>query len=195
MATEMSEPGPEPKAGKRARLVAAARDVIHRQGVEKTTLADIAQSADVPVGNLYYYFKTKDDLVAAAIESQVCDIESMLRGLDRYRSPQARLRGFVKALCEQADLVARYGCPLGSLCSELDKRDDGVERTSARLLQLPITWMTEQFRAMGRPDAGELAIALMSSYQGVALLTNTFRDPNLMTNESRRLQRWIDSLV
>jgi AcrR family transcriptional regulator len=194
MASEMRESQPESKTGKRARLIAAARDAIHRQGVEKTTLADIAEAADVPVGNVYYYFKTKDELVAAAIDSQVCDIESMLRGLERHRTPQGRLKGFIRALCDQADMVARYGCPLGSLCSELDKRDDGVERAGARLLELPLAWITEQFRALGRPDAEELAIALMSSYQGVALLTNTFRDANLMTNESRRLQRWIDSL-
>jgi hypothetical protein len=34
----------------------------------------------------------------------------------------------------------------------------------------------------------------MASYQGIALLTNTFRAPELMARESRRLERWIDSL-
>jgi hypothetical protein len=36
---------------------------------------------------------------------------------------------------------------------------------------------------MGRRDARDLAIALISSYQGIALLTNTFRDPELMSRE------------
>jgi AcrR family transcriptional regulator len=56
--------------GKRDRLVAAARELIHRQGIEKTTIADIARAADVPAGNVYYYFKTKDDLIEAAIAGQ-----------------------------------------------------------------------------------------------------------------------------
>ena len=34
------------RRGKRERLVAAARELLYRQGVEKTTLADIAQAAD-----------------------------------------------------------------------------------------------------------------------------------------------------
>ena len=55
------------KPGKRERLVAAAARVLHEQGVEKTTLADIAQAAEIPVGNVYYYFKTKDQLIEAAI--------------------------------------------------------------------------------------------------------------------------------
>jgi TetR/AcrR family transcriptional regulator, transcriptional repressor for nem operon len=35
----------------------------------------------------------------------------------------------------------------------------------------------------------------MASYQGIALLTNTFSDPELMTREARRIERWIDSLA
>jgi TetR/AcrR family transcriptional regulator, transcriptional repressor for nem operon len=190
----MTDSGARPREGKRERLVAAARDALHRQGVENTTLADIATAADVPVGNVYYYFKTKDDLVEAAIDSQMRDIDELLRSLDQLRTPQARLKGLITRLGGEADLVARYGCPLGSLCSELDKRHDGVERTSARLLELPIAWLEQQFRAMRRRDARELAIALMSAYEGAALLTNTFRDPKIMVGECRRLERWIDSL-
>jgi TetR/AcrR family transcriptional regulator, transcriptional repressor for nem operon len=183
-----------PKRNKRQRLIAATRDLLHRQGVEKTTLADIAQAADVPVGNVYYYFKTKDELVEAAIRGQLDDLRAMLDSLERLRTPQARLKAFINELCRRADLVARYGCPLGSLCSELDKRDDAVERVSAQLLEIPIAWLREQFGEMGRRDAEGLALALMASYQGIALLTNTFHDPKLMTSECRRLERWIDSL-
>jgi TetR/AcrR family transcriptional repressor of nem operon len=183
------------KQDKRQRLVEGARDVIHRQGVEKTTIADIAQSAEVPVGNVYYYFKTKDELVAAAIESHARDVRALLESLESGRSPQARLKALVRELTAQRELAARYGCPLGSLCSELDKRTDGLDSTCAQLLELPIDWAENQFRLMGRRDARDLAVALMASYQGIALLTNTFRDPDLMARESRRLGRWIDSMA
>ena len=43
----------EREQGKRERLVDGAREVIHRQGVENTTIADIARAAKVPVGNVY----------------------------------------------------------------------------------------------------------------------------------------------
>ena len=58
---------PPGAAGKRERLVAAARQLFHEQGVEKTTLAEIAAAAEVPVGNVFYYFKTKDAIVASVI--------------------------------------------------------------------------------------------------------------------------------
>jgi TetR/AcrR family transcriptional regulator, transcriptional repressor for nem operon len=57
-----------------------------------------------------------------------------------------------------------------------------------------IDWIEEQFTAMDRDDARELAVALVAAYQGISLLTNTFRDPELMATEGRRLERWIDSL-
>jgi hypothetical protein len=62
-------------------------------------------------------------------------------------------------------------------------------------MQLMIDWGEQQFRSMGRRDARDLAIALIASYQGIALLTNTFREPELMVREARRLDRWIDSLA
>src|SRR5689334_15740575 len=111
----------QPTPDKRRRLVEGARLLLHQQGVEKTTLADIAQAADVPVGNVYYYFKTKDELVQAAIDARAQDIETALAALDRHRSPKARLKAFVKLLTTQRELAARYGCPHGTLNSELNK--------------------------------------------------------------------------
>src|ERR671925_1716488 len=107
----MTDSRSEPKQGKRERLVAGARRVIHQQGVEKTTIADVAQAADVPVGNVYYYFKTKDQLVAAAIDGHAQDARAVLRSLERHRTPQARLKALVRELMSQSEQVADYGCP------------------------------------------------------------------------------------
>jgi TetR/AcrR family transcriptional regulator, transcriptional repressor for nem operon len=66
--------------GKRERLVGGARELLHQQGVERTTLAQIAHTADVPPGNVYYYFKTKDELVEAAIAAHAGDLKVGLGG-------------------------------------------------------------------------------------------------------------------
>ena len=119
----------------------------------------------------------------------------MLASFERRRSPQARLKALVRALVDQRDLVARHGCPHGSLCQELDKRGDELQATAGSLIALPLDWAEQQFRLLGRRDARELAVALIAAYQGVALLSHTFRDPGLMTREGRRLERWIDGLA
>jgi TetR/AcrR family transcriptional repressor of nem operon len=183
-----------PGVGKRERLILAAREVLHRQGVEATTLADVAAAADVPVGNVYYYFKTKDELIAAAIGSHEELMAGAFTDLDRHRTPRARLRAYIRMVTERRDLVAASGCPQGSLCSELDKRDNALAGQCAHLMAIPIDWAERQFREMGRRDARDLAVALVAAYQGIALLTNTFRDPEMMVREAKRLERWIDSL-
>src|SRR5437588_8034566 len=92
-----------PKRAKHERLVAGARRLFHEQGVETTTIADIAQAADVPLGNVYYYFKTKDELIEAAIDSHARDVRMLLKSLERHRTPQARLKGLVRALTGQRE--------------------------------------------------------------------------------------------
>jgi AcrR family transcriptional regulator len=183
------------RPGKRERLVAAAAQLVHQQGIERTTLADIAAAADVPAGNVYYYFKTKDDVIAAVIEAHAQQIGTTLAVIEaRHQSPRSRLKAFVQEFTAQSEIAAQYGCPLGTLCSELGKR---VERSSlpvAVLMRLPIEWAEKQFRSLGRPDAHDLAVDLLAAYEGSALLANTLRDPNVLSRAARRLNEWIDSL-
>ncbi|OXR43568.1 HTH-type transcriptional regulator TtgR [Nocardia cerradoensis] len=181
--------------GKRERLAAAAAEVFHRQGVEKTTIADIARAAEVPVGNVYYYFKTKDQLIRAAIGAHAQTLNGFLAELDREPRPVDRVRALIRSWVDQRDLAARYGCPSGTLATELDKRSDGMEQELAEVMGVLLAWVQRQFEEMGRADARELAVALIASYQGISLLTNTFRDPELMRTEGDRLERWIDSLA
>jgi AcrR family transcriptional regulator len=162
--------------------------------VEKTTLADIAAAADVPLGNVYYYFKTKDALVAAVIESYRHSYGELSAELDQHDGPAGRLKALVTALTSRRDQLASFGCPIGSLNSELDKREDDLRAEAGTILAGLIDWAEVQFRAMGRKDAKELAVALIAAYEGIALLAATLRDPGLISTEGDRLNRWIDSL-
>ncbi|WP_026342835.1 TetR/AcrR family transcriptional regulator [Nocardia sp. BMG111209] len=182
------------RAGKRERLADAAARVFHEQGVEKTTIADIARVAEVPVGNVYYYFKTKDQLVQAAIGAHARTLREVLDELERQEAPGDRLRALVRGWVEQRETAVQFGCPSGTLATELDKRADGLDVELATVMRELLAWIEAQFAAMGRADAAELAVALLASYQGISLLTNTFRDPGLMATEGRRLVGWIDSL-
>ena len=183
------------RPGKRERLVAAATQLLHQQGIERTTLADIAQAADVPAGNVYYYFKTKDEVIAAVIEAHAQQVRATLASIDaHHRSPQSRLKAFVREFTAQSELVAQHGCPLGSLCSEIGKGVRPSSFAEADLMRLPIEWAEEQFRSLGRRDAHDLAVELMAAYEGNALLANTLRDPDVLSRAARRLNHWIDTL-
>ncbi|NEW55536.1 TetR/AcrR family transcriptional regulator [Nocardia cyriacigeorgica] len=183
------------KVGKRERLIEAAVQVFYERGVEKTTIADIAKVADVPVGNVYYYFKTKDQLIEAAVSAHRQRLARLLDELDRLGDPQARLRGLIAGWVDLRDQAAQFGCPFGTLASEMDKRPEILDEEIAATMRVLVDWTQQQFEAMGRTDAAELGVALIAAYQGISLLTNTFRDPGLMAAEGDRLGRWIDSLA
>jgi TetR/AcrR family transcriptional regulator, transcriptional repressor for nem operon len=176
-------------------LVTAAQGLVHRQGVARTTLAHIAEAAEVPVGNVYYYFKTKEEIVLAVMQTQAQQIESTLADLEcRHRSPKARLKALVHLLAERADSTAQYGCPHGTLSTEMAKQAEGSDPVAATLMQIQLDWAEQQFRAMGRRDARDLAIELLVGYQGAAVLTNALKQPDLLTRQTRRLEKWIDTL-
>ncbi len=183
------------RPGKRERLVAAAVQLVHQQGIERTTLADIATAADVPPGNVYYYFKTKDEVIAAVVGAHAQQIKATLTAIGaRHRSPRSRLQALVREFAAQSQTVARYGCPFGSLCSETGKRAGEPGFAVAELMGLLIDWAEEQFRALGRRDAHDLALDLIAAYEGSALLASTMRDPGVLTSAARRLDRWIRTL-
>jgi TetR/AcrR family transcriptional repressor of nem operon len=183
------------RPGKRERLIAAARTTLYEQGVERTTLADIANAADVPVGNVYYYFKTKAELVAAVIEGNETRSQEAIAVLDRRRTPKARLRGLIDLWIDQRESLTAHGCPFGTLSTELGKGADALAPESARLFVRLLDWIERQFRELGRRDARELAVTLLSTYEGVTVLANVLGDEDLIKMEGRRLERWIESLT
>ncbi|WP_245765057.1 TetR/AcrR family transcriptional regulator [Nonomuraea jiangxiensis] len=185
----------ETASAKRQRLMISAAQVVHQQGVERTTIADIARAADVPVGNVYYYYKTKDDLVAAALTEHARQLGLLTDRLDQLPDPRERLKGLVAAWVSQGDLAAQYGCPTGTLAAELDKRaEGGLDVAAGKVIRLLLDWVERQFRDLGQPDPDGLALTLVGAYQGMSLLTNALRDPTVMTREGDRLIAWLDSL-
>ena len=80
--------------------------MLYEQGVERTTLAEVAKAADVAPGNVYYYFKTKDDLVEAAISAHGEDVRATLAAFETHRTPKARLRALVRMFADQREQVA-----------------------------------------------------------------------------------------
>ena len=176
---------------KRERLISAADTLIHRQGFYRTTLAHIAEEAGVPLGNVYYYFKTKEDICKAVIAERKHALSSMLKNCCRRREPKEALMNLIKAMSSHSKELANAGCPLGSLCQELD--DECVELTDSAhsCLKFMLDWSTEQFRLMGLEQAEELGFEFVARIEGIILVGSVLNDPRLLKRRLGAVAEWI----
>lgn len=181
--------------GKREKLISAAVELAYRQGYRKTTLADLADESQVPLGNIYYYFKTRDDIGNAILDCRQGEFVAMRDKLSALDTPLARLKAFVEMTIANAPLVAQRGCPMGSLAAELLKDGGELAARAKALMADPMAWMADEFAAMGREaDADDLALQLQSALQGASLLAQSFGDAEPLVREGRRLLRWLEAL-
>lgn len=183
------------RADKRTRIVDTAAKLVHEHGFTRTSLADIARESAVPLGNLYYYFKTKDAIGEALLENKSATHAAIRASWEAAFEPRQRIEAFIQASIDSRDSVARSGCAIGSLCAELHKEPGALAETAATLFEGFLRWLETQFRAMGKgAESRELAFHLVSALQGASLLAHTFHDPRLLTRECNRLKDWLRSL-
>jgi len=82
----------------RSRLRLLALKLFAEQGYEKTSLREIAEQLGVTKAALYYYFKSKEDIVRSLVEDYVADMDALIAwARAQPRSPDTR-----------AEIVRRY---------------------------------------------------------------------------------------
>lgn len=180
------------KNNKRERLIEAAQSLIHEQGYHRTTLADVATRSGVPLGNVYYYFKTKSDLAEPVLASRLQALAAQYRSWDELPDPRARLLAGVEMMMGTAEGIATHGCPVGSLCQELDKERSPLSIKANRILEEQIAWAAEQFRNLGATDPEGDGRELVARTQGAALVAHLLNDPAVLREQLQRVRQWIE---
>jgi TetR/AcrR family transcriptional repressor of nem operon len=178
----------------RALIVRAADELFYKQGFQHTSFADIADAVGISRGNFYYHFKTKDEILAAVIEARIAERRKMLRRWEAEQdAPAGRIRCYIKIVITNSADIENYGCPVGTLTSELSKLGHGSLPGATEIFTLFRTWLGEQFAALGRADdADELAMHVLASSQGIATMSNAYQDREFVRREVDRLCAWVD---
>ncbi|MGW2938421.1 TetR/AcrR family transcriptional regulator [Streptomyces sp. NPDC001156] len=166
------------------RILRAAADMMYVKGVSSTTLDEVRAASGTSKSQLYRHYPDKDALVRDVVALQAAELLerqhqllrrlNSLRGLERWRD----------AVIEHNALRnGAYGCPLGSLASELSDQDEEARKAIARhfdtwqgLLEAGLLRMKDSRVLRADADAGELATGLMAALQGGYLLAQTARD-------------------
>lgn len=181
----------------RTQIVEAADLLFYRQGYADTSFLNIAEAINISRGNFYHHFKTKDEILGAVIQRRLEYTQQMLEQWERESpSPEARIQCFIQILIQNRTKISRYGCPVGTLCSELAKLKHPAQLGAKQLFTLFRSWLRLQFEALGRgAESDDLAMHVLSMSQGVATLTNAFQDDKFLRREVERMTAWLNALV
>lgn len=177
-------------------IVEAADLLFYQQGFEHTSFADIASAVRISRGNFYHHFKTKDEILDAVIDKRLRDRQSMLARWEvEGEIPVERIKSFIDILLVNQTKIMQYGCPIGTLCTELAKLNHASQASANRLFSLFHTWLARQFALMGCvEDADGLAMHLLGRSQGVATLANAFHDQDFVRREVQQMYDWLHAL-
>jgi TetR/AcrR family transcriptional regulator, transcriptional repressor for nem operon len=179
----------------RDHIVQAADRLFYERGYEHTSFSDIAGAVRLSRGNFYYHFKSKDEILDAVINLRLAGTRKMLERWEiEGETPEQRIRSFIDILIANRAKIKRYGCPVGTLCTELAKLNHLALGEANKLFGLFRTWLRRQFTLLGRKaDADALAMHLLARSQGVATLASAFHDEKFVRQEVERLYGWLRS--
>lgn len=177
----------------RDRMIEAADRLFYQQGFEETSFSHIADAVGVARGNFYHHFKSKDQILDAVICARMEATRQMLEVWEKASgSPEQRILCFIDILLVNQAKIMNFGCPVGTLCTELAKLNHPARADANRVFSLFREWLRRQFELLGRgSDAQELAMHLLARSQGVATLAHAFRDEEFVRKEVATLRNWL----
>ncbi|MEP3049524.1 MAG: TetR/AcrR family transcriptional regulator [Roseibium sp.] len=180
----------------RQQIVDAADDLFYRQGYEATSFADISAAVKISRGNFYYHFKTKDEILDAVIDKRNSDRERLLAMWNETAlDPRDRIECFIKIVITNQTKIMAYGCPVGTLTTELAKLDHPSKARANQIMTLFRSWLTRQFEELGcHHQADNHALHVLSWSQGVATLALSFRDEAFVVREVHQILEWLTGI-
>lgn len=182
----------------RQRIIQAANRLFYRHGYNRTSFTDIVDAAGVPRGNIYYYFRTKEDILRAALAYRLEIIETMTEEWDRnFPDPGGRLKRFVQVMVNSRDTTAQYGCPMGTLNAELAKDQRDLQAEALVMFRRFADYLAAQFASLEfTPERAQtLAWELLARAQGINMMTHVFAAPDYLLQQQATLNRWIDERI
>lgn len=179
-------------ARNREALVAAAAKLFWMNGYHGTSIADIAADATIPVGNVYYYFRTKSDVAFAVAEGFVDDTGDMLAEISKAEAdPRKRLGLLANRLAASQRSRMVHGCPVAAAMRDFRLDAPKASERSAEVFTMISAFVaTEAGRTGLRPalalGTGRAAVA---EWQGGIVLGQAMQDGPAIAESARRLAR------
>jgi len=177
------------------RLLDAILKLMWEDSFGSVTIDDICAEAKVKKGSFYYFFESKIDLAAEALERLW--LTEWKPSLDEKFSPSVdplkRITSYLEhAYLKQCEVKQRtgktLGCPLCSVGSEVSTQESKVAQKTREILARKRRYWESAIRdavaegSVEACDPAEKAASLMGLVEGVVSQARIMNDPSLMQN-------------
>ena len=168
------------------KVIDSAQALFHLNGFQNTSIDDILEQTGVTKSNLYYHFKSKEELGLLILEKRIDEYETKYLSDtlgNSSLSPEKRLKNYYKKVTAyHKNLDCKSGCPFGNLALEMS---DINEKFRLRLSEFFYHWQKiielcidegiklEEFR--NDISAKSISRLIISHLEGAILMTKTHR--------------------
>ncbi|MBZ0161650.1 MAG: TetR/AcrR family transcriptional regulator [Notoacmeibacter sp.] len=177
---------------KRDALAAAAAELFWTRGYAATSIAEIAAHAQVPAGNVYYYFKTKGDLAMAVADIFVGETEAMIGGIGaEHNEPRRRLQALAERLSRSLRSRVEHGCPIALCVRDFRRGEPAASKRAAESFALLTGFIARELGRTGLRPALALgqARAAIAEWQGGIALAHALQDATVLAESFRRMEQ------
>jgi AcrR family transcriptional regulator len=176
----MSRPKSKEAGGTRERIIAAASKLFYAEGIGRVSLDAVAEKAGVTKRTLYYHFMSKDDLVAAYLDTR--DQPSLKQMAAWFAAAGGSLGDKIAAIFSELARVARHpkwkGCGFLRTAAELAAMPGHpAVRIGARHKARFEAWLAGEIEAAGFDDGKVLAREILLLLDGAFSACLIHRDP------------------
>ncbi len=191
-----------PTATAREKLLAAAIDLIRREGFAATSLDDLCKQAGVTKGAFFHHFAGKEDIGVAAADHWREITSRLFADADyhRHRDPLARFLAYLdfrKELVQGG--VPEFTCLVGTLVQEIYESHprirDACEASISGHAQTLVADIAAAMKArrMAPADwtAESLALHTQTVLQGAFILAKARNEPAIVFDTIDHLKRYV----
>ena len=166
-------------------ILMSAAAVFAEQGMEKASMAQVANRSGVSKALLYHYYPSKDSLIFAIIHTHLVELEASIAvAIDDGLAPEAQLRVLVGVVLEKyrgADDAHKVQL-VGSAALSDEQR--GQIRTVERQIVRHVAQVLRRINPdLDRPERPLLMPVTMSLFGMMNWVYMWFRDGGLVTRE------------
>ena len=170
--------GADHKEQTRKRVVRAAAKAIRIEGPHRVAVAGVMAKVGLTHGGFYAHFKSKDDLVAAAIAQMFDEGGERLRVETESLDPAVGLARYIDFYLSRAHRDARGGgCPLPYLSADAPRLDPNSREQFTRGVARLTDRIAELLAALDHPDAQATAGSVLAELVGALALARADPDP------------------